>query len=378
MNESKKEHVAMKKKERYIYEGEVEVFLVYDESFQNPASPFVDWLEAEGFSYAARKRKARRCDWIYVNISRKLYANGIPKIRLVHEIGNHAITIKEFRTIYSIYKKYEGKDVFVFHSEWFDYDKEQDTQFLIDKERIKTLADLSSCKLLFLRSINWLREYLSRFERRIMEGMRGNVQIPPGEAREPFDEDEVYAMQERCTWKEFKDATVKAMETYDLFQEKAKNAGVPLRQYCEEYFDDKEANAEKKCESVQEYYGRSVRDSRFFEDWAENLAHNWHALEKNYTLEEFKAAVVEEMAIYGFFKDAAKKGNMPLSQYCRAYVEYMDAEDEDEIVQQYYRNLFRSSSSFRYLANNLAYTWDMFGEDVPIEDIYRYAKICNP
>lgn len=46
----------------------------------------------------------------------------MPGVCLAQPIGNHAITLEEFITIYDIYKKYEGKDVFVFHSERFDYD----------------------------------------------------------------------------------------------------------------------------------------------------------------------------------------------------------------------------------------------------------------
>jgi hypothetical protein len=50
------------------------------------------------------------------------YRKQMPGVPLVKEIGNHAITIEEFKSIYAIYKKYEGKESFVFHSERFDYD----------------------------------------------------------------------------------------------------------------------------------------------------------------------------------------------------------------------------------------------------------------
>lgn len=42
---------------------------------------------------------------------------------MAHPIGNHAITISEFLSIYSIFKEYEGKELFTFHSERFDYDR---------------------------------------------------------------------------------------------------------------------------------------------------------------------------------------------------------------------------------------------------------------
>ena len=43
-------------------------------------------------------------------------------VNIVNPIGNHAITIKEFKIIYYIYKKYNNKDLFVFNKERFDYD----------------------------------------------------------------------------------------------------------------------------------------------------------------------------------------------------------------------------------------------------------------
>lgn len=39
---------------------------------------------------------------------------------IVPSIGEHAITLDEFKTIYAIYKKYEGKEIFTFHKERFD------------------------------------------------------------------------------------------------------------------------------------------------------------------------------------------------------------------------------------------------------------------
>ena len=57
---------------------------------------------------------------MYIDITRKLYAYGMPGIAIVYVIGEHAITLDEFKTIYAIYKKYEGKELFTFHKERFD------------------------------------------------------------------------------------------------------------------------------------------------------------------------------------------------------------------------------------------------------------------
>lgn len=63
------------------------------------------------------------CWWIYVDITNKQYAYGMPSIEVIGAIGNHAITINEFMTIYNIYKKYENKGIFVFNKESFDYEE---------------------------------------------------------------------------------------------------------------------------------------------------------------------------------------------------------------------------------------------------------------
>ena len=46
----------------------------------------------------------------------------MPGVSLALPIGNHAVTIDEFKTIYAIFKRYEGKELFTFSNERFDYD----------------------------------------------------------------------------------------------------------------------------------------------------------------------------------------------------------------------------------------------------------------
>ena len=96
-----------------------EAFLVYEKSLGKQESPIYEWLREEGFTFGRYKGNFG-CPWIYINISQKKYAYGMPGISVVRPIGDHAITMEEFRTIYSIYKKYEGKEIFVFHRERFD------------------------------------------------------------------------------------------------------------------------------------------------------------------------------------------------------------------------------------------------------------------
>ena len=78
------------------------------------------WLRDEGFTFGGYHGNYG-CWWAHVNITRKQFAYGMPGVCLALPIGDHAITIEEFKTIYNIYKKYIGKDVFVFHEKRFDY-----------------------------------------------------------------------------------------------------------------------------------------------------------------------------------------------------------------------------------------------------------------
>lgn len=109
----------MEEKKQRITEGRIEAFLVADKSLESIHAPFYEWLREEGFRFAGYHGNYG-CWWAHINITRKQYAYGMPGVRLVQAIGNHAITIDEFKTIYAIYKKYEGKEQFVFHSARFD------------------------------------------------------------------------------------------------------------------------------------------------------------------------------------------------------------------------------------------------------------------
>ncbi len=106
----------------HIGQGKVEVFLICDKSLGDCNAPFLAWLREEGFTFSGYHGNYGCC-WAYANITRKEYAYGMPGVALAKPLGNHAITIDEFKTIYEIYKKYEGKDLFVFHSERFDYNR---------------------------------------------------------------------------------------------------------------------------------------------------------------------------------------------------------------------------------------------------------------
>ncbi len=86
-------------------------FVVRDESLlKGWDSPIYEWLKSEGFVSWGQKGVFDRVDWVYININSKVFAPGMPGINITSTIGNHAITLDEFKTIYQIYKKYDGLD----------------------------------------------------------------------------------------------------------------------------------------------------------------------------------------------------------------------------------------------------------------------------
>ena len=111
----------MEEKKLRIGEGKSEAFLVCDRSLESLDAPFFKWLREEGFTFGGVHGNYG-CPWAHVNITRKQFAYGMPGVALAKATGNHAITIEEFHTIYSIYRKYDGKGLFVFNSKRFDYD----------------------------------------------------------------------------------------------------------------------------------------------------------------------------------------------------------------------------------------------------------------
>lgn len=76
-------------------------------------SPFIEWLNEEGFSKWHIHGFFDNIDWVYVNLNSKIYAPGMPGIAITSPLGQHAVTASEFKIIYEIFKRYEGKAVLV-------------------------------------------------------------------------------------------------------------------------------------------------------------------------------------------------------------------------------------------------------------------------
>lgn len=93
-------------------------FLVHDKNFRKYSqggAPFIEWLISEGFMFhEIYQNFGEHATGVWINLNNKIIACGKPGIRCFEEIGHHAITTDEFKTIYAIYKKYDGKAPFVF------------------------------------------------------------------------------------------------------------------------------------------------------------------------------------------------------------------------------------------------------------------------
>lgn len=72
---------------------------------------FVRWLREERFRQAFYKGWFDRVDWVFINIKAEKYQPGMPGIKVCRVIYEHAITIDEFKFIYSMVNKYEGLDL---------------------------------------------------------------------------------------------------------------------------------------------------------------------------------------------------------------------------------------------------------------------------
>lgn len=103
-----------------VYTSTARPILVYDKRFDSNKSFLDDWLKSEGFRYVGFQSYIQGCPLIYFDITHKLYTFGLPGIEISMVFRDHAITLKEFFTIYNIYKKYEGKEMFTFHNKRFD------------------------------------------------------------------------------------------------------------------------------------------------------------------------------------------------------------------------------------------------------------------
>ncbi len=96
--------------ERKISTG-ASCFLVKDNSLLlGWDAPLYGWLKERGFISWGRKGIYEGVDWVYINLNSNVFAPGMPGIKITSVIGEHAITMNEFKQIDAIFSKYNGLD----------------------------------------------------------------------------------------------------------------------------------------------------------------------------------------------------------------------------------------------------------------------------
>ena len=101
----------------------------------------LEYLEDNGIAHKPhRAYKYGTTKWVFVNLNGRTYTRGVGGIQTGKPLKRHAITFDEFKFIFSIYEKcgegealdkavedvyarYDGKEIFTFHSERFDLEK---------------------------------------------------------------------------------------------------------------------------------------------------------------------------------------------------------------------------------------------------------------
>ena len=83
--------------------------LVCEEGIGEQTHPFWKWLREEGFHSWGRHGNYG-LPWVFINLNSMEYAPGMPGIRITSPIRNHAVTMEEFKTIWKIFRKYDGYD----------------------------------------------------------------------------------------------------------------------------------------------------------------------------------------------------------------------------------------------------------------------------
>lgn len=85
--------------------------LVKDSSLRDMHAPFWSWLDEHGFSKWSNHGYYDSVDWVWINLNSKVYAPGMPGIKITSCICDHAVKISEFQSIWSIFEQYAGLQV---------------------------------------------------------------------------------------------------------------------------------------------------------------------------------------------------------------------------------------------------------------------------
>lgn len=87
-------------------------FLIQDDSlYEKYHAPFFTWLKDSSCTLWPRSRGySEHVNWVYVNLTSKMFCPSIPGIPVTRVVADHAITIEEFQQIHAIFAKYAEVD----------------------------------------------------------------------------------------------------------------------------------------------------------------------------------------------------------------------------------------------------------------------------
>lgn len=151
--------------------------LVYDDSLKDSHSDFYTRLNSEGFT---PKRTGglvfRGQPWVFVKLGSMTYVPGILGIPMGDPIGNHAVTINEFWTLYymfkSVFDKYKGLNVFEF--------PKNDTDKQLENDNWKSSTNAETIKFKLMKDkVEIMLSSLSNREREVLElrfGFKDGIQ----------------------------------------------------------------------------------------------------------------------------------------------------------------------------------------------------------
>ena len=80
--------------------------LVKEKDLGDGNHPFWKWLFDEGF-HLWLNHPNYGMDWVFINLNSMICAPGMPGIKVVSTIREHAVTAEEFKTIWRIFTQYE-------------------------------------------------------------------------------------------------------------------------------------------------------------------------------------------------------------------------------------------------------------------------------
>lgn len=84
-------------------------FVVWDNRIERNDLSFVDFLKSEGFS-AKRTGYNPYTPWVFIDIVDMVYICGKPGVKFANAIGEHMISVDEFKLIWNIFKTYKGRE----------------------------------------------------------------------------------------------------------------------------------------------------------------------------------------------------------------------------------------------------------------------------